>query len=244
MGPVISVLDSPVLLHVAQSSRQSGHHSQVVGSFSSRLMSPDSIEIRISDNSNNPHAAGSAGSRRRRRRSCARWCLLAPPESRTVAPQACAHPQRPAHVVDGPEQHLCGAAGCPQPGGSPTVVTRWLASCCRPPDALLPFAAGLQGVLQKFTFLLRVLGGKVASCRTRAALTWWAAWHARGARPERRIYQLAGRLTGSPLAMATGRGARAGAIGRRKQTAHNSPRAPSLSVFVLFFSHLATPWEV
>ena len=34
MGPVISVLDFPVLLHVAQSSRQSGHHSQVVGSFS------------------------------------------------------------------------------------------------------------------------------------------------------------------------------------------------------------------
>ena len=35
--------------------------------------------------------------------------------------------------------------------------------------------------------------------------------------------------------MATGRGARAGAIGLRKQTAHNSPRAPSFSVFVLSF---------
>ena len=85
----------------------------VLQKFLSRLMSPDSIEIRISDNSNNPHAAGSAGSRRRRRRSCARWCLLAPPESRTVAPQACAHPQRPAHVVVDPKQHLFGAAGCP-----------------------------------------------------------------------------------------------------------------------------------
>ena len=81
-----------------------------------------------------------------------------------------------------------------------------------------------------FHFFWLRSGGKVASGRTRAALTRLAARHARGARPERRFYQLAGRLTGSPLAMATGRGARAGAIGLRKQTAHNSPRAPSLSV--------------
>ena len=34
----------------------------VLQKFLSRLMSPDSIEVRIRDNSNNPHAAGSAGS--------------------------------------------------------------------------------------------------------------------------------------------------------------------------------------